>query len=236
MPDVALLETVGHFDWPPPVAALAQETFNLREVSAALEIVPERVSDFSKWRLQLVSPEVRGRVGRRYASIDVYCLALFNAFDSVFRGDGRYALVLEFGHLLFGDFVSTKEWRERRLIFAQDRARALSAGPRAKAKSDKMIAQMWEGRRRELQRSIFDATPLWWSRDLDRRFVLFVARNRELFQYIVDRNVNGGMIDPKPFEAAGMVFCLNATNTLAEIDKRLAAIVIARGGREFDEA
>lgn len=138
-------------------------------------------------------------------------------------------------HLLLGDPMNPDEAHERRTAFAEERARALKK-PRTKAESDRMLVRMYDARRRELQADIFSASALWWSRDKNRHFIIFVAKNRQLFQFIADRSVNGGKIDTAPFERAGMNFYINATKTLAEIDKRLDKIVAERGGPELVEA
>ena len=223
------LETaLRRFDRPQHVEALGRQTFSLMEAADALEGPPSRIRDFHKMRVQLVSDPVVGHMGRRYCALDIYGLALFDAFDQVFKSEGRHALIIEFAQLLLGDAVSLQEGRDRRTDFAAEREKALKGNARTKEKSDKLLFAMHQARRLELQRDIFQAMPLWWARDPDRHFIILVAKNRQLFQFVADRTVNNGKIDATPFIEAGMVSSLDATKALMAVDERLQKIIAER--------
>jgi hypothetical protein len=189
-----VIELMGEsFGRPLLVETLSQKSFTTDEVAEVLEIPKQRIKDLIGFRFQFVSDpptgSIIGQSGRKYCPLDIYGLGLFNALDRVFKAEGRHALIIEFAALTFGDAVSLQEGRDRRIEFAAERERALRK-PRTKEIADKQLWQMHQARRLELRQSIFNAMPLWWSRDEHRHFVLFVGRNRQMYQLILVSRFN----------------------------------------------
>jgi hypothetical protein len=71
------------------------------------------------------------------------------------------------------------------------------------------IFGLHEQRRLELNKDIFAAGPLVWSRDPNRHFVAVLRRDVTLFALLLDRNGPG--VDPAPLVKSGFASMLDVT-------------------------
>jgi hypothetical protein len=215
----------GEFVRPPQVMALAHETFTQAELCKAFDVEKGHIiAAVTRLGMFLVSDKIgpAGRSPRQFHLLDAYALLIYLNFDKHFGAAGRKTLVSEVSHLLFGDFVSESE--------AAARPAEVAAMP--PGKREKFMFRLHQQRRAEIRSDMFAASPLWWSRDADRRFVLFGCRNHTILSGLFDRRINGGKVDLAPLEKVGVGTWVNCTELFCGADATLTAIVDAtRRGR-----
>jgi hypothetical protein len=175
----------------------------------------------------LISDKIRrGRAPRRFHYLDALAMLVFIAFDKHFGLAGRKTLVKEVTNLLFGDPMSEAERDERRAEVTK-KYDALKT-PSARAKFGGRMFKMHQQRRTEIRRDMFTANPLWWSRDADRRFVLFGCDDHTIITGLFDRGIDGGKISFEKLAAIKAGTWVNATEWFCRADGQLAAIVERR--------
>jgi hypothetical protein len=213
---------------PPQVDALGGETFTQREIAAAFGVNEGQiVAAVTRFGMFLISDKtLRGRAGRRFHYLDALALLVFIAFDKHFGPVGRKTLVKEVSRLLFGDPMSEAEANERRAEVTKEYD-ALKT-PSARAKFGGRMFKMHQQRRVEIRRDMWSAHPIWWSRDADRRFVLFGCDDHTIVQGLFDRRENGGKISFEKLAAIKAGQWVNATEWFCRADGQLAAVVERR--------
>jgi hypothetical protein len=208
------------FAKPESVLLLAREAYSGAEAVGAIGCTPDLFNAVvSRVHMPLVGRLGRGRAPTQYHLIDVYSIALFLALDRIMRTKCRPELARELHSLMWGDAVSLAERRERS---AED-ARA-----KKRRKHIDHMHRVNEQRRLELHRDIFAANVIVWGRDPDRHFCVLARKDVRLFPMVVDRRVNGGLIDPEMFFRHGFLHIMNVTKALIHLDEQLAEIVAAR--------
>jgi hypothetical protein len=212
----------------PQVEALARETFTQREIAEAFRVNEgQLVAAVTRFGMFLISDKtLRGRAPRRFHYLDALALLVFIAFDKHFGPEARKTLVREVSHLLFGDPMSEAEALERR--GEETKKYDALKTPSARAKFGGRMLKMHQQRRAEIKRDFWSASPLWWSRDADRRFVLFGCDNHTIITGLFDRCVDGGKISFEKLAAIKAGQWVNATEWFCRADGQLAAVVERR--------
>jgi len=211
------------FAKPESVLRLSREAYSGAEVVKAIGCKPAALNDVvSRVHMPLVGRVGRGRAPTYYHLIDVYGVAIFLAFDRIMGTKCRPDLTRELHSLMWGDAVSLAEHRERSAEDAQSKKRR---GQKHIDHMHRITAQ----RRLELYRDIFAANVIVWSRDPDRHFCMLARKDVRLFPLLVDRRVNGGLIDTEIFFRHGFLHIMNVTKSLMHLDEQLMEIVAARG-------
>ena len=210
---------------PSEVEALAGETFTQREIIDALGATEgQLVAAVTRFGMFLISDKVPGgRAGRRFHYLDALALLVFVAFDKHFGPAGRKTLVNEISCLLFGDPMSEAERDERRAEVTK-KFDALKT-PSGRAKFGGRMFKMHQQRRAEIKRDFWSANPLWWSRDADRRWVIFGCDNHTIYTGLFDRRDDDGKISFEKLAAIKAGTWVNATEWFCRADGQLAAVV-----------
>lgn len=221
---------MSEFVHPPQVEALSMETFTQREIADAFGVNEgQLVAAVTRFGMFMISDKtLRGRAGRRFHYLDALALLVFIAFDKHFGPTGRKTLVKEVSHLLFGDIMSEAERDERR--GEETKKFDTLKTPSARAKFGGRMFKMHQQRREEIRRDMWSASPIWWSRDADRRFVLFGCDDHRIIQGLFDRRVDGGKISFEKLAAIKAGTWVNATEWFCRADGQLAAVVERRMG------
>jgi hypothetical protein len=222
---VMLTETAEPFVRPPQVAALIGEEFSQRELVAAFS-TKHGLIERAVTRLQMFlisdKPGAGTPAGRRFTHADALAILTYLNFEKAFGPSGRMTLTREVSSLLFGDLLTAEEAKARKAEFEREHQ---NAKPGA---AEKFVYRMHQQRRAELRRDPWSASPLWWSRDANRRFALFGTKNHKIIPMLFDRRIDGGKINLDTLEAMGITHWFNATELFCRADGQLTAIVQER--------
>jgi hypothetical protein len=206
----------------PQVESLCIETFTLRELAEAFNVKPHDIAQVvSRFGLFLISDPVRGNSPRLFTWLDALAILLFLNCDKIFRAAGRENLLSEVSHLLFGDLMSEAEATERRAEIAAERRRNIE-------KHDKFLVRQHLQRREELRRDPFAASPIWWSRNADQRWALFVTEDCRFITMLADRTRGTHKIDYRVLEKIKAGYWVNLTELFTVADGRLAEVITNR--------
>jgi hypothetical protein len=142
--------------------------------------------------------------------------------DKIFRAAGRKNLLSEVANLLFGDPMSPVEATFRRAETAAERRRDV-------AKHDEFLRRLHQQRREELKRDPFAANPIWWSRNADQRWALFVTEGDCRFvTLLADRTKGTDKIDYRVLEKIKAAYWVNLTHLFTIADGKLAEVIANR--------
>jgi hypothetical protein len=227
MPIETIQTAHGKFVRPPQVVALAEKRFTLKELAEAFACDEGAlIAAVTRFGMFLISEPGHGRTPRQFHLLDAYALLVFLSFYKQFGPAARKTLVSQVSHLLFGDPMSQAEVTERRGEMAKEYD-ALKT-PSARAKFGGRMFRVLQQRRAEIKRDMFEAHPMWWSRDADRRFVLFGCENHTIITGLFDRNVDGGKISFEKLAEIRAGSWVNVTEWFCFADRQLAGVVEQR--------